>query len=118
MKINVTDTKKISDLLTSIQKRCTARVIDYSDILDVIDEIKDRSASMGMSVSNLKGAEFHFKNGTKVASSYSGIPQSTQFKLYRGSRDWFITEINRDNCNYVTILKFHNEHKFKAFYSF
>ena len=118
VKVNIENSEKITNLLTTVQKGCSVRLIDYSDIINIINDIDTRAKTMRIGMTNLSGAEFHFKNGTKVAASYFGAPKSTQFKLYRGSRAWFITEIKRDYCNYLTTLKFQNENKFKSFYNF
>jgi len=110
--------EKVEQLLASVQKNCRARCLEYGDILFEIEYMTERLYEMGLCNSNLSGATFHFKNGHTVAGSYNGIPESTQFKLFKGATGWFITQLSREPCNYKATMKFTNESKYQQFYKF
>jgi len=118
MKININDDVKLVNALQSAQSRAWARVIDAGEIVQASKEIEKRFKILGVSLANAQNAEFLYENGHKMPSSYNGRPESTQFRLRRGAKDWFVTEIYRGGCNHKRECVFVNEEKYKQFYKF
>ena len=118
MNININNVEKLTSALHLVQSRSRTRTVDIEEINRLINELEDRFYTLGVALSNVSKAEFLFENGHKMPNAYRGQPESTQLRLKRGSRDWFVTDIYRDNCNHNRGFKFLNEDQYRQFYKF
>ena len=98
MKIKVTDTEKLDTAILAAEGRATARCINSTDVSETVSAI-ERKLSAIMNKGEWQGMEFLCDpNGQSFPGAYKGIPESTRFKLLRGSSCWFVTEIKRAHC--------------------
>ena len=114
MKINVKNTSKIQAALDLVQIRSRTRTIDSEDVVETCRTVYKALKALGMFRPEMVGAKFTFVNGIgRVASSYSGIPQSTHFDFEIGKNTIFVTAIYRTYCNVNKKIKFLNLDAFR-----
>lgn len=109
MKISVKNTTKIQDTLDLVQARSRTRNINSEDVIKTCKTACKALKILGLLRPEMVGAKFTFVNGIgRVASSYSGIPQSTHFDFEIGKNAIFVTAIYRTYCNVNKKIKFLN----------
>lgn len=118
MRVNVKKQDELKAMLDKVQSRSSKRNVDIDDIRNVINEIEGRFNELKVATSNIKSSVFIYENGYKMPASYNGQPESTQFRLERGAKDWFITGIYRNDCNHDRQITFVNEKEFKELFKF
>ena len=118
MNINIRNKEKLITALQLVQSNSRTRLVNVEEIARLTEDLETRLSKLGVSLSNAKNAEFLYENGHKMPNAYRGQPESTQLRLKRGSRDWFVTDIYRDNCNHNRGFKFLNEDQYRQFYKF
>jgi len=99
MRINISNKEKIEQELGKVQKNAKVRTIEYQDIITAANEAGDKLSHLlpkkewvGLVVSADPQAQ-HFPN------AYKFTPESTQFILERGDRDWFLVDVYRERCH-------------------
>ena len=99
MKINVKNEKKIHAAIEKAEGgRVSARTIDYADIQHAVKKIETRLHTL-LRKSDWTGLQFTVDpNAQSFPGAYRGLPESTQFRLLRGSSAWFVTIIGRGGC--------------------
>ena len=118
MNINLKNKEKLSSAIQTVQSRSHTRLINVAEIDRLTNDVEKKLSALGISLTNARNAEFLFENGHKMPGSYRGMPESTHFRLKRGSKDWFITDIYRGDCNHNRTFKFVNEDKYRHLYRF
>lgn len=109
MKINVKNTSKIQAALDLVQVRSRTRNINSEDVIKTCKTACKTLKTLGLLRSEMVGAKFTFVNGIgRVASSYSGVPQSTYFDFEIGTNAIFVTAVYRTYCNVNKKIKFLN----------
>lgn len=117
-KINVNDSEKLAAALEVVQKGVRARTIDYSDIMDAVEEVEARLESL-LPKKCWKGIRVSCDmNAQNFPSAYSqkswDNPKSTTFTLERGSAHWFVVDLRRRDCASVNgryVLEMSDEQK-------
>lgn len=96
--INEHNRNKIEKALNEVQKHCTARTINYYDI---INELKDVNKQFSK-VCTKKGFEntsvLIDVNGQSFPNSYKFSAQSTQFRAVYSKGKWRLVYVGRDYC--------------------
>lgn len=96
--INDCNKSKIEKALDEVQKRCTARTIDY---FDIVHELKAVNSQLCF-VCTKKGLEntsvLIDVNGQNFPSAYKFSAESTQFGAIYLKRKWRLVYIGRDYC--------------------
>lgn len=99
MKINLsskTAREKITESLDGLQKRCTARTIDFDDILSAVETIEKK---LGVPKCRLDGTLAHVDlRADDFPSAYKYTPTSTQFEVVNNKGKWYLTDIMREDC--------------------
>lgn len=112
MKINTNNTEAINTAIAEVEGLATARTITATDIQDAVEYIE--KGLTGLMPKN-KWQKLRFAvdpNAQSFPAAYKYTPESTQFVLERGSKDWFVVKIERDRCQGPTMqyrpLNFHD----------
>ena len=96
--INEHNRNKIEKALDEVQKRCTARTIDYKDILAELNAV-DKQFSTVCTKKAFEGTEVLIDvNGQIFPNSYKFSAHSTQFRAVYLKSKWRLTYIGRDFC--------------------
>ena len=100
MRIKITQTEKIQQLLAETQKGCSARTIDTADVQIQSREAEDALIDAGIPQKMRQGAHASILP-PKVCNSYKYQAMGTHVRLERGSKAWFVTSVSRsyaDSC--------------------
>lgn len=96
--INECNRNKIEKALDEVQKRCTARTIDYFDIVHELKAVINQLCF----VCTKKGLEntsvWIDVNGQNFPNAYKFSPESTQFRALYLKGKWRLMYIGRDFC--------------------
>ena len=96
--INERNRQKIEKALSEVQKRCTARTIDY---FDIVHELKAVSNQVCF-VCTKKGLEntsvLIDVNGQNFPNAYKFSAKSTQFRAVYSNGKWRLVYLGRDWC--------------------
>ena len=96
--INEHNRNKIEKALDEVQKRCTARTIDYEDILAELKAV-DNQFSKVCTKKGFEGTTVLIDvNGQAFPSSYKFSAYSTQFRAVYLKSKWRLIYIGRDFC--------------------
>ena len=96
--INEHNRNKIEKALNEVQKRCTARTIDYEDILAELNAV-DKQFSTVCTKKSFENTEVLIDvNGQIFPNSYKFSAYSTQFRAVYLKSKWRLTYIGRDFC--------------------
>ena len=94
-KINVANETKITAEINRAQNRASVRIIDYSDIMDIVEEI-EKKLELLLPKTAWVGVNIHVDlHAQSFPGAYKYSPESTQFIVARGSSDWFIIGLGR-----------------------
>ena len=99
--INEKNRAKIEAMLDEVQRRCTARTIDWDDIISVINQIERRyNRELRISKKDLEESRFTADcNARTFPNAYKYVPESTHVDfVYRGGK-WRLTTICRRTTN-------------------
>lgn len=100
MKINTTNIEAIAYALNPIQAKSRVRTISHLDVANAVLRIEKFLANYNIPKKDWKGLVFNVDcNAQSFPNAYKGIPESTQFVVERGSKDWFITSMSRARTN-------------------
>lgn len=94
MKINTNNKIKIESELYNIQSKCTARLIDYDDVLDAIGKADAKIASLGISKKYRNDCIVSILP-EQVSNSYEYSAEGTFATLKRFSSGWFLVSCSR-----------------------
>lgn len=98
MKINVTNTEKLSAAIKEAEYRVSARTITADEIQKEVKLIESK-LSLILAKKDWVGVVLHIDlNAQSFPSAYRGAPESTQFRLERFSSGWFVTGLGRHRC--------------------
>ena len=96
--INEHNRNKIEKALDEVQKRCSARTIDFNDILAELNAV-DKQFSTVCTKKAFEGTEVLIDvNGQNFCRAYKFSAYSTQFRAVYLKRKWRIMYIGRDIC--------------------
>ena len=96
--INEHNKDRIEKALDEVQKRCTARTIDYEDILAELKAV-DEQFSKVCTKKCFEGSEIMVDvNGQTFPNSYKFSAYSTQFRAVYLKSKWRLMYIGRDFC--------------------
>ena len=102
MRIKITQTEKIQQLLAETQKGCSARVLNCADVQSQADAAERTLQDAGIPQKMRQGAKASILP-PKVCNSYKQPAMGTHVRLERGSKAWFVTSATRgycDSCRY------------------
>jgi hypothetical protein len=98
IKINVKNQDKLSSLIESVEKKCSIRLISVEGIRYAVEDIEKRLENL-LYKKDWKGLRFWCDNNAQTfPMAYKGTPESTQFIVERGVKDWFVSQIQRSKC--------------------
>ena len=98
MKINVNDKEKVISSIEEIEKNAKTRLFGgYERIEKAIKETEKLLNFLGVAKKDWNDTTIYFKP-EKVANSYKYRAEGTAMILRRFSSAWFVTWINRTNC--------------------
>ena len=118
MKININNEEKINALIDKVQKNCKTRLINYSFIVDYVDDIEKRLLSLHVPKKEWKNMIFSVNHHLQqFARCYNGIPMGTNFNLARSSSYWFVTGVDSIKCSGKQIY-FANESEYQKYFTF
>ncbi len=89
MKINTLRIEELSEVLSTIQHGCSARLFSTADITTAAKTAEEKLAEIGVPIAYRKGCRVSL-SPSKPANSYRGIPEGTHIELIKGSKDWFM----------------------------
>ena len=94
-KININNSKKWLPLLESANKGLRKHQLSYQNLLDSVKKSTDKLNKM-VPKKYHKGTKLVICTGTKYAGKFKGYGSGAVYvSLKRGTKDWFITEIER-----------------------
>lgn len=91
IRVSVTATKKLQNLLDEVQVRSKARTITVQNIRDALDRIPVPKA-------HLDGTVVYWDGGEKFPSAYKYVSVSTHWVAENVKGKWYITNVRRDTC--------------------
>jgi|GEM_PF-3689406 len=95
MRINVTDTAKVTAALTKVQHLRTRRTLDVGHVTKAAAHAEARLVTAGIPQANRTGTRVHYDPHT-VARSYGYSADGTQVTLERGTGSrWFLVNVER-----------------------
>jgi hypothetical protein len=98
MKININNEKMINAALHDGQKYSKERRVSIDEIRTFIKRL-EVFLEGNLFKKDWPGVEVRVNlHAQSFPGAYRGIPMSTYFSLYRGSSDWFLTEVVREEC--------------------
>lgn len=111
MKINTNNIEKIQAEAARIENRAQVRLLDIEEIADDLKRIEGKLSTL-LPKKSWKGLCFEVdQHAQHFPSSYKGSPESTQYRVTRGSNAWFITGVSRSYCKsetqYINPLNLH-----------
>ena len=84
---------KLSEELETVQRRCSARTVTATDIIDVLESIAKR---LNVPKCKLDGTSVSVDlNAQGFPGAYKGIPESTQFSATNHSGKWHVSRVYR-----------------------
>ena len=96
--INEHNRSKIEKALDEVQKRCTARTIDYYDIINELKAV-DNQFSKVCTKKAFENTEVLIDvNGQDFPNSYKFSAYSTQFRALYSKGKWRLVYLERDWC--------------------
>lgn len=99
MKINLKDREKVQKALDDAQSRARVRTVDYADVLKAVEKAEERLSQILLKKDWID-LEIHCDpNSQKFPNAYKGRPESTHFVIKRFSTGWFLTNVERYDCN-------------------
>ena len=99
MKIKVADKEKLQKALDDAQSRARVRTVDYRDVMKAVEKAEERLSQILLKKDWIDMEVICDPNSQKFPNAYKGRPDSTHFILKRFSSGWFVTEIDRYDCN-------------------
>ena len=96
--INEHNRNKIEKALDEVQKRCTARTIDYEDILAEIKAVDEQFSKVCTKKAFENTEVLIDVNGQNFPNAYKFSAYSTQFRAVYLKNKWRIMYIGRDFC--------------------
>lgn len=96
--INETNRAKIEKALDEVQKRCTARTIDYNGILSEIKAVNEQFSTVCTKKAFENTSVLIDINGQNFPNAYKFSAYSTQFRAAYLKGKWRLMYIGRDFC--------------------
>lgn len=97
MKLNLTHSEKIRVALDAAQEKCSVRLITADDLHEAANEAEFRLDAAGIPKKWRKGVTVEVNpNAHKLYRSSSR--KCTVATLTRGTKDWFVTNLERADC--------------------
>ena len=94
MKINASNTAKITALLADVQTGCHARTLDTEDVQAAAHDAEQTLDNAGIPQNMRQGATARMLP-PQVAKGYHGSAMGTTVAMQRGGRDWFVVGAGR-----------------------
>lgn len=91
MKINITNTEKLTEAIKAAEGKATARTITAKDIVYVLNKIN-------IPKNRLDGTVVHYDGGEHFPSAYKYRPESTHWTAENRNGRWYVTDIRRAYC--------------------
>jgi predicted component of type VI protein secretion system len=88
--------EKLTDTLTAVQARCTARTLTAADVEHILQ--KATESLRGISKAAMKGVKVIYTGGERFPNAYRYRPESTQFAAEHNGKHWVIYELCRAEC--------------------
>lgn len=99
IKICLENREKIDALICTIEKKCTARTIDYQDIHKIVCDSESKMNRI-LTIKSRRGVEIYCNPiRTKMPGAYKYPAYSTQFHAIRKSADWFLISVFRTHSD-------------------
>ena len=94
MKINIQNTEKIIEMLSTAQRGCSTRKIDIVEIQESLEiaEIRLSKLPVKMRIGNICILDTHVEYAKSCSSKKSN---GTLIKLIRGNKSWFMVKCER-----------------------
>ena len=96
--INERNRNKIEKALDEVQKRCTARTIDYDDILAELKAVDEQFSKVCTKKAFENTEVLIDVNGQDFPRSYKFSAKSTQFRAVYLKSKWRLVYLDRDWC--------------------
>ena len=96
--INEHNKDKIEKALDEVQKRCTARTIDYYDIVNELKSISNQFSRVCTKKAFEITSVLIDVNGQNFPNAYKFSPESTQFGAIYLKGKWRLVYIGRNYC--------------------
>jgi hypothetical protein len=101
IKICQTNLDKINEALDQVQKRCTARTIDASDVVRMTEEVEQRLNIPKCGLAGVKfSADYHAQ---AFPNAYHGRPESTIILCEHNGTAWYLTDVRREDTRRPTV---------------
>lgn len=94
MKINTNDKNKIQETINEAEKGCTARTLDYDDLLKAIAEAEKKLTTLEIPKKTWVGCTVEIEP-EKVTNSYRGRAHGTYAAIERFASGWFMVRCSR-----------------------
>ena len=85
----------LSERLDQVQGRARVNLIDINDLIELANEAEERLAALGIAKSKRSHAAYSYRAAGPAARSYKYGQGATQVTLLRGSRGWYVVNIER-----------------------
>jgi hypothetical protein len=98
MKININNQNRVESVIEEIEKGCRKRLSpSYGALCDILYRAEGMLMSMKVPVKSRKGCAVKIIPEA-VCNSYKGCAEGTFVEFTRGSKDWFLTHVQRIQC--------------------
>ena len=97
MKINVTQTQKIEEIITEIEGKARSRLFDLTSIGEIIESAKLQLKKLDIPKKLWVGCTVNCYPA-KVANSYRGYAEGTAIDIIKYPSGWFLTYVGRIQC--------------------
>lgn len=88
--------EKIKNTIKEVEGRASARLVDYKNIKEAIEEIEN---SIPVAKKYMVGVKVHLDvNAQEFPKAYRYIPESTHVVIERAKSGWKLIDVHRGTC--------------------
>jgi len=99
MKIRVDNGRRVEKALEEAQARVSARLVDYRDVLKLVEVAEGHLAEKGIALAYASGCRCWY-NPVVAVNAYGGWrARTTRITIERGSSAWFLVGVERITIN-------------------
>ncbi|WP_417842123.1 hypothetical protein [Terasakiella sp.] len=95
MKINTNDTAKVIEAIHAVEGRSYVNCLTFTQVIDLTLEADEYLEALSLPRQCWVGAQFFYRPAGPWAKSYNYAQGATSCTIERGSRDWFLVNVER-----------------------
>lgn len=93
---NAKNQRKVEAVLSKAQHKCTARVLKYADVINILNIALERLKSLNFTQKELQGVRLTYQYNEKLPHSYGYRADSTHFTAIYKNNSWHLERVYRD----------------------